>query len=109
MAKFYHMNGYECAQVQAVGASLQIGGRIMGIAPAAWLRNGHVWGPYALRILAPDHNCGMRTIFELRLLRLRIRWLSRGETVPGHYLWDDRGLTIRLLPKRKRADPRKVA
>lgn len=107
--KFYHMKDVQSAQVQAVGISIQTGGRIFGIVPSAWLRNGHGWGPYALRILAPDHNCGMRTIFELRILRLRVRWMSRGETVPGHYLWNDRGLSVRFLPKRKRADLRKVA
>lgn len=105
----YRMNDTQSAQVQAVGVSLQVGGTIWGVAPASWLRNGPGWGPYALRIMAPDHNCGMRAVFELRILRLRVRWMSRGETQPGHYLWKDRGLSIRLLPKRKRADLRKVA
>lgn len=107
--KFFREKDVAWMQAQAVGASLQVGGTIWCIVPQAWYdRTGDGWGPFAIRIMAPAQYCGMRPIFELSILRFRMRWMSRGETHPDHYRWEDAGLTFRMLKKRKRAELKKV-
>lgn len=101
--KFYAERNCAWAQVQAVGASLQIGSRIWGVYPNSWARNcGDGWGPIALGIWKPITQCGMRTAFDLGLFRLRVWYTTRGETHPGHYRWDEVGLKVRIARKRDR-------
>jgi hypothetical protein len=98
--RFYSMSDVAWAQVQAAGASVQIGGRIWGVEPKADWRSYEGWGPICLRLMTPDYECGMRTLFELRLGRVLVRWKSRGQTVPGHYKYDESGWTMKLFKKR---------
>ncbi len=44
----------------------------------------------------------MRTIFGLRLLRFKMTWKSKGDTVPGHYRYDERGLTFKWFSSSRR-------
>lgn len=91
--KAYYMNGVQSAQIQAVGVSLQLGHRIWGIAPNSFFTNR--MGParcWRVIVLAPDYQCGSRTLLEVQLGRRGLRWRSRGEIAPGHYMADEVGL-----------------
>lgn len=80
----YSMTETAWAQIQAVGFSLQIGGTIWGMAPLSWwspergVDKRSIW-PSCLqvKIMASDHNGGIRTAFGISLgsvrLVLRIR------------------------------------
>lgn len=88
----YYMTNVQSAQIQAVGISVQIGHRIVGVAPESFFTNRT--GParcWRAIILAPDYQCGSRTIFEVQFGRRGFRWRSRGEVTPGHHLADDVG------------------
>jgi hypothetical protein len=103
MMKFYRERNCAWAQVQAVGAWLQIGSTIWGVYPDTWIKSSDGWGPIGLGIWKPVTQCGMRDAFDLSLFRLRIRYTTRGETHPGHYRWDVVGWKFRNARKSLRA------
>ena len=74
---FYRITDAQSAQIQAVGASLQIGSTIWGVAPNSWKdRKGRLW--CRLILLAPDYQRGIRTAFELRGFGFCIKRRSAG-------------------------------
>lgn len=69
--RLYRETGVQSAQIQATGASLQIGSTIWGIAPESWFKEGGrrkgasvFIGRIILR--APEDQRGLRVSFELR-------------------------------------------
>ena len=74
---FYRLTDAQSAQIQAVGASLQVGSTIFCIAPNSWKdRKGRLW--FRLILWAPDYQRGIRTAFELRVLGFGIKRRSAG-------------------------------
>lgn len=93
--RLYYMTNVQSAQIQAVGASVQIGHRIAGVAPEWFFhdrRNGRPYrGCCRLIVLAPDYQCGSRTILEVTLGKRGFRWRSRGEVGNAHHMADEVG------------------
>lgn len=86
--RFYRETGVASASVQAVGASLQVGSTIWGVAPNSWFQPGgrsnigpnrKVRGPMARVVInAPDYQRGVHTVFELRTRWFVIKRIGRG-------------------------------
>lgn len=95
--KPYYMTSVQSAQIQAVGASVQIGHRIAGVAPEWFFRDRDRGNcrPYRgccrVIVLAPDYKCGSRTILEVTLGKRGFRWRSRGEVSGAHHMADEVG------------------
>lgn len=73
---FYRETSCISAQIQAVGASIQVGSTIWGVAPDSWFTNeGRRKGgsPFFGRLIinAPECSRGLRVAFELRT-----RWFT---------------------------------
>jgi len=101
--KFYVERKCVWAQVQAVGAWLQIGSTIWGVYPRSWIKSNEGWGPVGLGIWKPITQCGTRDALDINIFRLRIRYTTRGETHPGHYRRDETGWKLRIARKRRAA------
>lgn len=75
--RFYRFTETQSAQIQAVGASMQIGATIWGLAPERWFqpggrqKGGGSWFIGRLIINAPECSRGLRVAFELRT-----RWFT---------------------------------
>jgi hypothetical protein len=83
--RFYRETECASAQIQATGASLQIGSTIWGVAPDRWFEPGGR-GPggksgFIGRVIinAPDYQRGVRTTFELRTPWFTLKRIGRGE------------------------------
>ncbi len=91
----YYMKDVQSAQIQAVGVSVQSGRRIAGLAPEWFFVSRSNDRPYRgccrLIVLAPDYQCGSRTLLELTVGKRGFRWRSRGEVYHGHHMADEIG------------------
>lgn len=79
--RFYRETDCVSAQVQAVGASLQVGSTIWGVAPESWFKaGGRRRGASAfvarLIIAAPESHNGQRVLFELSTRWFKLQRLS---------------------------------
>lgn len=101
MSFYYHPETLS-AQVQATGAWLHIGHRLMGWGRFDY-RERPRWLLFGLTLWAPVSHCGMREAFGLRVGRMRLTYWTKGETHPGHHRWDERGLRLHFLPRRRRS------
>ncbi len=68
---FYRETECQSAQIQAVGASLQIGSTIWGVAPDSWFKpggrqKGASWFICRVIINAPECSRGLKVAFEFR-------------------------------------------
>lgn len=80
--KFYRETECVSVQIQAVGASLQIGSTIWGVAPDSWFtvegrRKGASWFAGRLIINAPECSRGLRVAFELRTKWFTIKRIGK--------------------------------
>ncbi|MGO7089471.1 hypothetical protein AB9E14_23635 [Rhizobium leguminosarum] len=81
--RFYREIECQSAQIQATGASLQVGSTIWGVAPESWFHPGGR-GPgkrsgFIGRVIinAPEDQRGLRVAFELRTRWFTLKRISK--------------------------------
>jgi hypothetical protein len=73
-----------CIHTQCIGTlRIQIGGTVFVL--GEWKPN---WFDFV--IWSPIVSCGQRKILGLKIANVSMQWMSKGETHPGHYRYDDR-------------------